>query len=531
MISVDLTPYTRDVSESSLLVEFPGRPDSEANRTAVSLAERLSKMHLRGVLDAIPGARTLFVLFDPRARDHAGIARAVRRLAAEREPALPESRLLRIPVAYGGEGGTDLQALARDRGMDAGEFCRRHAGAEYRVAFLGFSPGFAYLTGLPRELAAPRLESPRPRVAAGSVAIGGEYSAIYPSDTPGGWRIIGRTAAEMFDPAAEPPALLSPGDRVSFEPISQDELFRRLAERRARETPEPSREGETLFEVVTPGPFTSVQGAPRFGLGRSGVPAGGAMDLDALAAGNALVGNEPGAAALEVTFSGLELAVSSDAVLALAGADLDARWNGTAVRLGETFRARKGDRLTFGRARAGARAYLCVAGGLAQRRPAETTRRLARGDRVIRAGRGPSPAVEAPAATLRPSAEGVVTLRAISGPQADLLDAASAERFFSATYRVSAESDRRGIRLEGPALDLSRAPDVAPEGTALGAIQVPGNGLPIVLGPDRPVTGGYAKIATVIARDWPLLAQASPGTAVRFQPITLAGAMEELHRA
>lgn len=522
---------TRDVSEGSFLVEFPGRSDSDANRTAVSLAERLSKRRLRGVLDTIPGARTLFVLFDPLARDVGGIVRLLRLLSAEREPAPAESRLLRIPVGYGGEGGPDLLAIARERGLDPAEICRRHASAEYRVAFLGFSPGFAYLTGLPPELAVPRLESPRPRVLAGSVAIAGGYSAIYPSETPGGWRLIGRTAVSLFDPAAERPALLSPGDRVSFEPIGEDELLRRLAERRARETPEEPDEEETLFEVVTPGAFTSIQGAPRFGLGRSGVPAGGAMDLDALAAGNARVGNPAGAAGLEVTLSGPELYVRSDAILALAGADLDAKWNGNAAPLGEEFSARKGDRITFGRDRIGARAYLCVAGGFAQRRPAETTRRLARGDRVARARSRGSPVIEASAVAIRPPAEGGVTLRALPGPQADVLEPASAERFFSATYRVSPASDRRGIRLEGPALELRRSPDVPPEGTALGTIQVPANGLPIVLGPDRPVTGGYAKIATVIARDWPLLAQALPGTAIRFRSVTLSEAREELRRA
>lgn len=222
-----MTLETRDVSEGSFLVEFPGRSDSDANRTAVSLAERLSKRNLRGVLDAIPGARTLFVLFDPRTRDSAGIVRLLRRLAAEKEPAVPESRLLRIPIAYGAESGPDLLDVARDRGLDPAELCRRHAAAEYRVAFLGFSPGFAYLAGLPPELAVPRLESPRPRVPAGSVAIAGGYSAIYPSETPGGWRLIGRSPVSLFDPAAESPALFSPGDRVSFEPIGEDELLRR----------------------------------------------------------------------------------------------------------------------------------------------------------------------------------------------------------------------------------------------------------------------------------------------------------------
>ncbi|MEO8348820.1 MAG: 5-oxoprolinase subunit PxpB, partial [Acidobacteriota bacterium] len=381
MASGDLTPVSlTPVSESSFLVEFPGRSNVDANRTAVSLAERLSKRRLHGVLEAIPGARTLFVVLDPQVSDSAGIVRLLRRLASERDPAPRESRLLRIPVAYGGEGGSDLLTVAHESGLDPADVARRHAATEYRVAFLGFSPGFGYLTGLPPELAVSRLASPRPRVPAGSVAIAGEYSAIYPSETPGGWRLIGRTAVSLFDPVAEPPALLSPGDRVSFEPIGEEELLRRLADRRAGESRDEPGE-DAVFDVVTPGAFTSIQGGPRFGLGRSGVPAGGAMDLDALAEGNSRVGNGTGAAALEVTLSGPELLLRSDALLALAGADLDAKWNGNAVPLGKAFAARKGDRITFGGARVGARAYLCVAGGLAERPPAETTRRLARGDR------------------------------------------------------------------------------------------------------------------------------------------------------
>lgn len=525
MIRLDLTP----VSEGSFLVHFPGWSDSDANRTAVLFAERLLKRRIRGVLDAIPGARTLFVLFDPRARESGGLVRLLRRLAAESRPVAPASRLLRIPVAYGGAGGPDLLPLAHGLGLDPVELCRRHARAEYRVAFLGFSPGFAYLTGLPPELAVPRLESPRSRVLAGSLAIADSYSAIYPSETPGGWRLIGRSPVSFFDSGAEPPALLSPGDRVSFEPIGEDDLLRRLARRRAGDVSKAPGEGETLFEVVTPGAFTSIQGAPRFGLGRSGVPAGGAMDLDALAAGNVCVGNDAGAAALEVTLSGPELVLLSEATLAIAGADLDAKWNGNAAPLG-AFSASEGDRIAFGRARIGARAYLCVAGGLAEGRPGETTRRLASGDRVVRDGPGRSPGIGAPAVVDFLPMEGGVTLRVLPGPQKDVLEARSEEEFFRTTYRVSRESDRRGIRLDGPALDLRRAPDVPPEGTALGAIQVPANGLPIVLGPDRPVTGGYAKIATVIARDWPLLAQSPPGTRVRFRPTTLPEAMEELRK-
>jgi allophanate hydrolase subunit 2 len=119
-------------------------------------------------------------------------------------------------------------------------------------------------------------------------------------------------------------------------------------------------------------------------------------------------------------------------------------------------------------------------------------------------------------------------LRLLPGPQEEHFSPAGLETFFGAAYRVSASSDRRGVRLEGPPVELDRSPDIPPEGTAPGAIQIPGDGRPIVLGPDRPVTGGYAKPATVIAADLPLLAQARPGTRVRFRAVTLQDARQAM---
>lgn len=124
-----------------------------------------------------------------------------------------------IGVEYGGAAGPDLTALAERAGMDVAAYINSHAAVEYTVAFLGFQPGFPYLTGLPRALQAPRLASPRLRVAAGSVAIGGAYCGIYPVAGPGGWQIIGRTAAVLFEPQRDAPALLMPGDRVRFVPL------------------------------------------------------------------------------------------------------------------------------------------------------------------------------------------------------------------------------------------------------------------------------------------------------------------------
>jgi antagonist of KipI len=523
----DVRLEIRDVSEGSVLVEFPDVSDADANRAAIALASRLFSARSRaGLLDAIPGARTLYLAFPPRAVSREALGRRLRRADPDAvSGGQPDSRLFRIPVAYGGENGPDLTSLARDRGIDEEELARRHQAAEYAVAFLGFSPGFAYLTGLPPELHAPRLPTPRSRVAAGSVAIGGEYTAIYPEDSPGGWRLIGRSPVSLFDPWGDPPALLRSGDRVRFERILPDELDRRLAARVPRK--DAAGMGEPILAVIAPGLFTTVQGAPRHGLGSSGVPAGGAMDEEALERGNAAVGNAAGAAALEITMSGPQLRVLGDAVLCVSGGDLAARWNGKLVDRDVPFEVRAGDHVAFGYTGSGARAYLCVRGGLVERRAGEPLRRVARGDVVARraAGEAGNPRSASPAVS---EPVGPRIVRVLPGPQASFFPQTVTDVFFSSTYRVSAESDRRGIRLDGPAVEPGRPADIPPEGTALGAIQVPASGLPIVLGPDRPVTGGYAKIATVIRADWPRLAQAPLGTPIRFRPTGLEEALAEL---
>jgi KipI family sensor histidine kinase inhibitor len=128
-------------------------------------------------------------------------------------------RLVEIPVRYGGEDGPDLDEVARLHRLRPDEVVEIHAGREYEAFFLGFAPGFAYLGPVPDSIATPRLDVPRPRVPAGSVAIGGAQTAVYPTETPGGWRLIGRSDAVAWDVAREPPSLIQPGDRVRFVPV------------------------------------------------------------------------------------------------------------------------------------------------------------------------------------------------------------------------------------------------------------------------------------------------------------------------
>lgn len=200
------------VGEAAWLLELAGSAQVlAANRALLARADP-------AVRELVPGAVTLLVVLhagaaiDPAALG--AIEAAARGARATTPPAEP-ARVHHIPVRYDGE---DLPAVAERAGMSTADFAARHAAAEYRVAFVGFQPGFAYLDGLPRELHAPRRASPRVRIPAGSVAIGGEWTGIYPLASPGGWNLLGTTDAALFDPAGEPPALLQPGDAVRFVP-------------------------------------------------------------------------------------------------------------------------------------------------------------------------------------------------------------------------------------------------------------------------------------------------------------------------
>ncbi len=173
----------------------------------------------RGVLNLHPAFASVLIDFDPRLRTHTEIEALARERLAEIGfvPEIPKpAEPIEIPVEYGGECGPDLDDVARHAGVEPERVVDIFSSAEYVVYFVGFATCFPYLGGLPPELATPRLPAPRKHVPAGSVAIGGAQAGIYPLASPGGWRLIGRTAIRLFDPSAEPPPLLRMGDRVRF---------------------------------------------------------------------------------------------------------------------------------------------------------------------------------------------------------------------------------------------------------------------------------------------------------------------------
>lgn len=212
-------------SDRSLLVRFGDEISPDNHRLVRRLSGWLLDHPRPFVRNIHPAYCTVLVGYDPLQAAVEVVEAHVREgLAALQEQSDPPARTVELPVSYGGERGPDLPDVATHCGLTADEVVRIHAAGEYRVYFLGFSPGFPYLGGLDPRLATPRLAAPRRAVPAGSVAIGGAQTGVYPVGSPGGWRLIGRTPAPLFDPARTPPALLQMGDLVRFVPISPDEF-------------------------------------------------------------------------------------------------------------------------------------------------------------------------------------------------------------------------------------------------------------------------------------------------------------------
>ncbi|RLC77332.1 MAG: KipI antagonist [Chloroflexi bacterium] len=284
--------------------------------------------------------------------------------------------------------------------------------------------------------------------------------------------------------------------------------------------------------------LTTVQDLGRFGYMRYGVPTSGAMDPFALQVANILVGNDPGEAALEITLIGPTLRATEDCLIAVTGADLGLRVDDREMPMWMSIFVRKGWVIEFTGRRSGCRAYLAVAGGIDVPRVlgSKSTylnggfggfegRALKKGD-LIPVGKAPPDLVSLagrffPSEHIPPYSDSP-QIRVILGPQEDYFTEEGIATFLSATYKVSPTSNRMGYRLEGPPVAHKERADIISDGIPLGAVQVPADGLPIVMMADHQTTGGYTKIATVISADIPLLAQCVPGTStVSFKAVSI----------
>lgn len=221
------TPRFLQAGDSALTIELGNAVDIGVNEAVVALDKNISKAAIEGVLETIPTYRSLLVVYDSaRIRSRDLIPRLADVLPRPSKGVSPARRWV-IPVCYGGEHGMDLEFVGGRHNLSGDEVIRIHSGAEYRVYMIGFAPGFAYLGGLPEALHTPRMDNPRTLTPARSISIGGIQAAISTMPVPSGWHMLGQTPVRTYDLTRREPFLLQTGDRVRFEPISQDE-YRRL---------------------------------------------------------------------------------------------------------------------------------------------------------------------------------------------------------------------------------------------------------------------------------------------------------------
>ncbi|WP_313811908.1 carboxyltransferase domain-containing protein [Glutamicibacter sp.] len=504
----------------------------------LALNSALDTAPLAGQKDILAAALTVLIKFDSAA--HAVRAASLLPSLELGAAARNTGKLVEVPVHYDGE---DLTAVAELTGMSVEAVVNAHTSQRWTAAFGGFAPGFAYLRGENQLLNVPRRSTPRTKVPALSVALAGEYSAVYPRQSPGGWQLIGHTDVPMWDLSRSTPALIRPQDTVQFTVATQ--AISVASPRAEDESPRAASTAPGL-QIINPGLQTLIQDAGRPGYGNLGVGVAGTADQASYHQANALVGNPPGAAALEVLTGLLSLQAIGDQVVAVAGAEVEL-WITPAendevraprqAAANAPFALLDGERLDMTGTGRGLRSYLAVRGELdvpetLGSRSTDTLSglgpaALAAGQRlgVTQPHHGHIVGNPQPSTLPEPDGDGVYTLRVIPGPRENWFGERGIQALSSQLWQVTNESNRVGIRLatDGSPLQRSIHEELPSEGVPLGALQVPPSGLPVLFLADHPVTGGYPVIATVIEEDLSFAAQLPAGSTIRFSTVESRG--------
>ncbi len=545
--------------ESALVVEFGTTIDPALNERVRDLDTALAAAEIAGIIETVPTYRSLMIHFDPHLLSPAELIDKVSGLEAPPLTARAPPHHWIIPVCYEAPYAEDLAEVAEALGLSETEIVALHAGATYRVYMYGFAPGYVFLGGLPEPLAISRRAVPRPSVPAGSLLIAGGQALIGHDPMPTGWYHIGRTPVATFDVAHAPPCFIEIGDVVSFEPIAPARFA--AFEQAAREGAQIVREASdaklvpTLVEnrcgatadaaaelsILRAGPGVTIQDGGRHFYRRYGVSPAGPMDWRAFRTANLALGNDADAAAIEISLGGLEICCTKTAVaLAFCGGGF--AWTRDGQAIGDAMRItlQPGQRLVARPGDSGAFAYLAVAGGLDTpqvlgSRATHTRahlggidgRMLKEGDRLRLCAQAFLPQEDAEIAASWLAAD-ASPLRVILGPQQDYFTDEALALFFSAAFCLTHSADRMAYRLEGPRITHARGFNIVSDGIDEGAIQIAGDGQPLVLMADHQPTGGYPKLGHVIRADIGRLAQSRAGAACRFVPVDVATARRAL---
>ena len=541
-------------SEDSLQIQFEQKICPEVNSRIsafVKTFEYIAK-DIAGVLEVLPTYCSVSIYFDEAIcqisllKDLA--QKALQKSEEEKTESTDSARTITIPVCYEDqEFAPDLEKVALHAKLSKEEVIKLHSSSDYLIYMMGFLPGFPYLGGMNPRLETPRLETPRTKIPAGSVAIGGAQTGLYPVESPGGWNIIGRTPLRLFDVKRKPFFLYEAGDKIRFLPITREE-FENFDEslwlaqvagksEASIETSDDAADSKEVYEcgggikILEPGLLTSIQDSGITGFQKYGIGQSGAMDQISFALANQICGNEKNAACLETTLAGPSISFVTACDFAITGAVFEnATLDGMRIEMNKKISAKAGSLLSCGFASKGLRSYIAFSGGLLVPKVFRSSstnlkskiggymgRKLQADDQLAIGINKKNPLLVPDNKSTEGFTENkdVLLLDCIKSSQFDFFQEKIVKKFTDSIYTVSAESDRMGIRFTGPGLECGKT-DIISDAIPFGAVQITSAGLPVVMAADRQTTGGYAKIACVKKSAMYRLAQALPGTKVRF---------------
>ena len=535
-------PVVHFLAEDCVLFTFGTGMSDTAWQQVVNLQQQLEHQPFPGFREAVPSYNSIAVFFHaPQTR--LTIVSTIKKqvdFTATNQPVAPGTHH-QLPVYYSPETGDDLLSTAQQLNLSPQQLVQQHSSQLYRVYVTGFLPGFPYMGILPTELFTKRKEQPRLAVPAGSVAIAGEQTGIYPFESPGGWNLIGRTPVRLFQPEADQPFLLKAGDTVCFQPITKKEFETTFAQQAPPQLlPEP--EGEDILELLQCGFLTTLQDQGRNGYRQYGVPKAGCMDPLSAQLANRLVGNDPGAPVLELTQSPHRFLIKKDTLAAFSGGGLQPEACGSELPLNQALLLKAGSVVECRKLLPGYRLYMSVGGGFSAHSFLNSCatdlrmqvgglqgRSLKKGDRLLQ---------QQDLSFLQQQLKGILeqstlslnvpalplsahTIRVVEGPEWQKIDETSQHSFWEQQFTISPQSNRMGYRINSQQPVRYTGSELISSPVTEGTIQLTPSGECIILMADGQTIGGYPRIAQVIKADLPLLAQKKPGDQIRLECISL----------
>ena len=496
---------------------------------------------VEGVTEVTPAYSSLAIKVDLSHTTFNQVIEQVNRFWGMRGEMEFHGKEVKVPVCYEGQFAPDLDWVASRAGLAKSQVVEIHANKVYTCMMLGFSPGFVYLDEVDNRIASPRLETPRTKVVSGSIGIADAQTGIYGIDSPGGWRVIGRSAITTFNPRVNPPTPIAPGDYVKFEPISEKEF--EFIKAKPREEPERVA-GTCAFEVIQPGIFTTVQDRGRRYYRHLGVPRSGGLDVRSLVQANYILGNPANAPTLEIIGGHFKARALMDLIVAVTGADSPVTINGEPAEMWGLLLLSEGEEIVIGGPVSGFINYLGVAGGFGADLVMGSGSTFVRGNfggfegRVLRLGdmlriaEIPEQVSEhgVPASErVHFITEGNDVIRVTPAVHVNMFSERTWKKFYEACFVVSEISDRMGYRLKTIDFDSSRlgGRGVLTYPTYPGYVQIPSGGSPIVLQQDCQTTGGYMAGVCVLPSQMGRLSQLAPGSKIVFEEVKAEESVEE----